>query len=393
MNLAVDANLIGAARELGPIIREHADEAERERRPSKAVMDALAEAGLQRMFTPRSLGGLEADPVTYARVAEEIAGYDSVAGWALQVGNHVAWWCSRLPEEGVAEIYTEGPDTLIAGAFHPPRPAIEANGGYRITGQAPLASNIHDADWLLLTGIVMDGGQPKTNGGEPELIQVILPANDVEIVDTWRALGMRGTDSNDVAVEDVYVPAWRTFRLGPDPELGPHYQGPLYKFPGIGAVETIFTPVMLAIGRQAITEFRELATKKTPLGAASALRDRGMAQATLGEAEAMLRSARAFFYETLAEAWRRTEAGEPSTLEHRADLMLAGTHAANTVAKVTDMMHNLAGASAIYESNRLERHFRDAQTLRNHGFVSRSRYETVGQVYLGVQPEFPFVQL
>ncbi|MDF2697948.1 MAG: Acyl-CoA dehydrogenase type 2 protein, partial [Labilithrix sp.] len=107
--------------------------------------------------------------------------------------------------------------------------------------------------------------------------------------------------------------------------------------------------------------------------------------------EAALRSARLLLYETLADAWRRAESGAPFSLENKADIMLAGTYAVQTSAEVVDMMHRIAGTSGIYVRSRLERLFRDAHTVRHHGFHSESRYETVGQVYLGVDPEFPFV--
>ena len=89
--------------------------------------------------------------------------------------------------------------------------------------------------------------------------------------------------------------------------------------------------------------------------------------------------------------WQRTLANEVTTLEQRADLMLGCAHAVRTSARVTDLMHRMGGTSGIYERSRLERHFRDAQTVRHHGFLSESRLETVGQVYLGLEPEFGFV--
>jgi indole-3-acetate monooxygenase len=390
--LTIDERLLGAARGIGPLIREHAEAAECKRRPNGAVLDALTATGLQRMYLPRALGGLEVDPITYARVAEEVSSFDSAAGWALQAGNQIAWWSARLSDQGIDEIYGDRPDVLIAGAFHPPQPVTQVDGGYRITGRAPLASNIHDADWLLLTGLVMDGERPRMADGAPEILQLIIRADEAKIVDTWHSLGMRGTDSNNVAVDDVFVPASRTFPLVPEFEPGPRYQGPLYRFPGVGELATIFTPVMLAVGRGAINELRGLAVSKTSLGLASTLRDRPVVQAKLAEAEAILRAARALFYNTICEAWERTLAGEPSTLEQKAVLMLAGTHAANSVSTVAYMMHGLAGTAGIYSSNRIERHFRDAQTLRHHGFLCAARYGTVGEIMLGLPPEFPLVR-
>jgi indole-3-acetate monooxygenase len=385
--------LLEAARALGPLIREHADAAERERRLTKPVIDALAGAGLQRMFTPQTLGGLETDPVTCARVVEEIAGFDSAAGWALQSGNTGAWWCARLPAEGAQEIFANGPDALMAAAFHPPHRAVPAPGGYRFTGRGPLASTIHDSSWLMMTALVFDGDQPRMTDHGPEVVGLVLRTQDVQIVDTWHSLGMRGTDSNDVAADDVFVPMSRTFPLGPEFARGPHFQGPLYRFPGVGSVLVVVVPVALAIARGAIAELRALALRKTPLGSTKTLRDRTTVQATLAEAEGILRSARLLFYDTLATTWQRTRAGEPNTLEQKADLLLAGAHAVKSAAHVADLMHRLAGTSGIYTRSRLERHLRDAQTVRHHGFASASRLEAVGQVYLGVAPEFELVAL
>jgi hypothetical protein len=99
------------------------------------------------------------------------------------------------------------------------------NGGYRITGRGPLASNIHDAEWLFLTAFVIDGSQPKMNNGMPEVRGFMLRANEAQIIDTWHSLGMRGTDSNDVVVENVFVPTSRTFALVPEFEPSSHYRG------------------------------------------------------------------------------------------------------------------------------------------------------------------------
>lgn len=306
--------------------------------------------------------------------------------------NSADWWCARLPKEGSEEIYAGNPNAIIAAAFHPPMQAIEVDGGYRVNGRNPLASNIHDADWLFMTALIMDGDTPRTTDGAPEVIGVICRAREAEIVDTWYSLGMRGTDSNDVAVKDVLVPTSRTFPLVPEFEPGPHYQGPLYRLPGMGEVVAVVAPpACLAIARGAITELRALAQRKMPFGSAKVLRERVAAQAKVARAEAILRTARLLFYGTLGEAWKRTLAEEPSSLEQKADLLLAGAHAVSSAAKAVELMYGIAGTSAIYTRSRLERNFRDVQTLRHHGFTSESRYETVGQVYLGLPPEFGLV--
>jgi alkylation response protein AidB-like acyl-CoA dehydrogenase len=383
--------VLGKARGLGPLIREHTDQAEQRRRLAPEVVAGLRQAGLFHLLLPRSLGGLELDPATCALVVEEVAEFDSAAAWALQAGNEGAWWAARLPTEGTEEIYRGNPSAVVSAAFHPPQQATEAAHGYRITGRAPLASNIHDADWLFLTALVMEGDHPRMVDGVPQVIGLYLRTSEVKIVDTWYSLGMRGSDSNDVVMEDVFVPQSRTFPVVPEFQPGAHHRGPLYRIPGISAGAFLIAPVPLATARNAIREVRDLAKRKTPLGFNRTLRERPVVQATLARAEAMLRAARLLFYDTLESAWARAVRGEPFTLEQKADLLLAGVHAATTAGKVTDLMHRLAGTTGIYTRSPLERYFRDAQTLRHHGFLSENRFETVGQVYLGVEPEFPMV--
>jgi alkylation response protein AidB-like acyl-CoA dehydrogenase len=383
--------VLGKARGLGPLIREHADQAEQRRRLAPEVVAGLRQAGLFRLLLPRPLGGHELDPATCALVVEEIAGFDSAAGWALQAGNEGAWWAARLPTEGTEEVYRGDPSAVVSAAFHPPQQAVETAGGYRITGRGPLASNIHDAGWLFVTAVVMDGDRPRMANGIPTMLGVMLRAAEVKVVDTWYSLGMRGTDSNDVLMDSVFVPKARVFPLTPDFEPGAHHRGPLYRIPGISAGGFLIAPVPLAVARNAIGEVKALAQKKTAFGFARPLRDRPAVQTAVARAEAMLRSARLLFYDTLEQAWAQAVRGERFTLEQKADLLLAGAHAATTAGKVTDLMHRVAGTTGIYTRSPLERHFRDAQTLRHHGFLSENRFEAVGQVYLGVEPEFPMV--
>jgi indole-3-acetate monooxygenase len=163
MQIHADTTLIEAARRIAPVIREHYDEAERERRLSPPVLAALHDTGLLRMCTPRSLGGLEADPLTRALVIEEISGHDTAAGWTLANPLDWAYLCARLPDAGAEEIYRRGANVVIAAQFGRPMQAAPAPGGYRITGRAPFVSNCYDANWIATTAAVM-AGDPSHHG-------------------------------------------------------------------------------------------------------------------------------------------------------------------------------------------------------------------------------------
>jgi alkylation response protein AidB-like acyl-CoA dehydrogenase len=249
---------------------------------------------------------LEADPVTVARVAEEIAGFDSAAGWALQAGNTGSWWAGHLPERGIAELFSEGPDQIMSASFTPPHRAESVPGGYRFTGRGALASTIHDSRWVLMTGIVFDGEQPRTTSNGPVVVGLALHTSDVEIIDTWQSLGMRGTDSNDVAADGVFVPEARSFVVAPVYEPAPQFAGPLYRLPALVSTDVIVAPVALAIARGAIDAVREIADRKTPLGSNRTMRHRPAVQFALGDAEAQLRAARLLFYDALSTTWQRS---------------------------------------------------------------------------------------
>jgi alkylation response protein AidB-like acyl-CoA dehydrogenase len=389
MTVTEPEGILEAVREIEPVVRAHSEAGDRDRRIPRPVLDALAGAGLHRMLTPKSLGGLELDPITCARVIEEVASFDSAAGWSLMVGNSVDWWCSRLPREGPEEIYASSADVIIAGAFHPPMQARVTDGGYHVSGPSPLASNCHDASWMFVTATLTGSDASKP----PATILVICRASECDIVETWNNMGMGGKERKDIVLKDVFVPAARTWTLGAPFETSTHYQGPLYRLPPMGEVAIVVPPVPLGIGRAAITEFRAIAARKTPFGAIAPLQHRPAAQAKLARAEATLRAARALFYETLGIAWGRAKAGEVPTPEQKADLLLASAHSVSSAVQAVELVYGAAGTTGIYTRCPLERHFRDIQVLRQHGFTNETRYETVGQVYLGVPPEYGLVLL
>ena len=376
----MDNELLAAASKLGPLIAEQSAAGERDRRVPQVVIKALKDAGLVRMMTPKSLGGLETDPVTCARVVEEVSRFDSATGWTLQAANSGDFYCARLPDAGAQEIYANGPDTVIALAIHPPMEAIPVDGGYRVSGQNPLGSNISDADWFMT--LVQSPGVAGLRGA-------FIAKKDLSVVDTWQSMGMRGTDSNDVAVKDAFVPTARTWPLQPVFEPGRHFTGPLYAYPSLGEGIFILAPVALGIATQAVNEFKRLAQAKTPFMSATALRERPVAQMAMGKADGVLYAARAFFYETVAEAWERTVARQASTKEEKAKLLLAAVHLMQSSVEAVDHVCGVSGTSGIYARSPLERAFRDIHTLRHHGFVSESRYGTYSQVILGLDPDFP----
>ena len=384
-------NLVQVAASLSSILSHNITEEENSGRLSGHVVEALKEAGFYKLYLPKSLGGHEADPVTMAKIVEEVAKHNTAAGWSLMVANSPLNMACRLPQKGIEQIFGSG-NTFVAGSVHPPMKASRVEGGYLINGRNSLVSNVHEAEWIMVLGLVMENGEPKIEDGHPTLVGAYMKAGDCRIVDNWNVLGMHATDSNDIEASDVFVPDQRLFPLTPEFTPGQHFEGPLYRFPAAGAnIACLLSPVSLAVARNAIGELKILAEKKTPLGSAVPIRERGVMQRKLGRAEALVQSARIYLHSKLAECWSRTVAGATITLEEKADLLLTATHVNQSCVEAVELVYTAAGTNGIYLKNKLAHYFCDTQVLRQHGFMNESRYETGGQIHFGLPPDLPII--
>ena len=389
----VHNDLEKTAREIGSEISKYVDEDESNRRLSPPVVNALRNAGFFKLFLPKALGGMEADPVTTARVIEEVAKHHTAAGWSLMVANTCPMMIVQLPDKGISAIYENNTDAFVASSVHPPMSATPVKGGYAITGRNPLFSNVHEAQWLIVLAFVMEQGKMKMHDGQPEMIGAVMKASDCDIIDTWHTIGMKATDSNDVSAKDVFVPDYLSFPLGPDLAPNPRFTGPLYRFPTSGAnIACLFPPVSLALASNAIAELMTLAEKKTPLGSMVSIKQKGSMQRKLGIAQALVQSSRAYLYEAIEECWEKINAGKDVIREDKARLLLAATHTNQSCAKAVDLMYSAAGSTAIYTRNKIAHYFTDAQVLKQHGFVNDSRYETAAQMYFGLPSDLPLVE-
>ena len=386
-------DLLDAVKETASIIKQHASEAEQQRRLSQPVVDAMVEAGLFRLWTPKAFGGHEVDPMTAFRVFEEVARIDSAAGWNLQLSTAIHPFLAWLPEEGPEEIFDDGPDKVMGGALFPPGQATPVEGGYRLSGRWPFVSGCQHCSWFLAPSFIMQGNRQQLGeNGAPLQMLVFFSASDAEILDTWHTVGMRGTGSHDVVAKDIFVPKRRTAMLAPLENPGKAYQGPLYRmtfWPPIAAL----TPPALGIARAAIDELVDLAKKKTPHFTTTVLRERPLAQSQAAQAEALLGAGRAYLYEALREGWETAVRGNMLSLEQKMKIQLATTHAARAAAEAVDLVHAAAGSTAIRTEHRFQQHFRDVHTITQHAHCSTTRYQSVGNLMFGLDLDWPFFAL
>jgi alkylation response protein AidB-like acyl-CoA dehydrogenase len=190
----------------------------------------------------------------------------------------------------------------------------------------------------------------------------------------------------------VFVPERHTTFLVPLDKPGSAYRGPLYRFTSWAAIAAL-SSVATGVARAAIDDFIELAKAKSPAYTARPLKDRGIVQVQLARAEAALESARAYLYQSARDTWNMVEKGPTIDMPHKTRMQLAATNAVTAAAEAVDLIQAAAGTTGVREEHRFERHFRDVHTISQHGFISASRFESVGQLLLDVPVEWPFYGL
>lgn len=383
-------DLLAAVRALAPRLRAASDEVERGRSLTEPLVQAMVEAGLYRMLLPRSLGGGEIDPLTYFDVVEELTKAESAAGWSVLISTSTMTGTVRaLTDEQLVAMFTPPRRAIMAGSAPPKGRAVPAPGGYRLTGRWSQGSNVLIAGWLHLGCHVYDGDSTRLGAdGRPVYRYCVLPASQVEVLDTWTTTGMRGTGSHDYTVTDVFVPDEYAHPAVERSEFRPQ---PLYQF--AAWTHVAHAAVGLAIARVAIEEFIGLAGGKqaTWLPAEGRLAGRTTVQAKVAEAEALVGSGRAYVREATRDTWETVCRGERPSPEQRAVYRLSIAHAMDNALQAVDLMYSLGGATAIYATSRLDRCLRDARTAAAHVWVAPDTYELAGRLLLGLDPGSPTI--
>ncbi len=377
---------VARACSLGPLLAAAAEEIERNRELPASIVSALIDNGLFRLLQPRSLGGAELDPVTYVQVVEQIASRDASTGWCVEQANGCSMAAAFLDTEIAEEIFGP-PDGILAWGPVGPAELRAVPGGFRLTGAWNFASGSHHASWL--GAHVVEHGPDsaplcRADGGEI-LRTLLFPKSCATMTDIWHVVGLRGTGSDRYSVTDLYIP--ERYSLLRDPKIRPRQPGRLYSFSTSNLYAAGVAAVALGIARGMIADFTELATAKTPRGLHQRLCENQVIQSQLAQAEARLRSARAFLLTSLAEIWQAVgETGELS-LEQNTVIRLASTWAIDQAREVVNTLYHGAGATAIFDNRPFERRFRDMHTASQQAQGRQAHYETIGRVFFGLAPD------
>ena len=358
--------VLDAVRDLLPQFRDRAEEAERLRVVPEASIKDLEASGFFRLLQPKRFDGLESDPVDFYSAVKLIASACGSTGWVSSVVGVHPWQVALFPDTAQQAVWGEDTNTRLSSSYAPTGKALLVEGGYRLSGRWSFSSGCDHASWVLLGGLVSND-----EGQIVDFKTFLLPRSDYTIEDVWDTVGLRGTGSNDIVVEDVFVPADNTLSMG---DTGKCY-GPgqeqntsnLYKLPFHSIFTSTITTPIIGMAAGAYDEHVEM--QRTRVRAAY------IAEKTVNDPFASVRIARAssdidaawaLLMNNIREEQALVEKGEKIPLGLRLKVrrdQVIGTERA--IAAIDQLFEN-SGGRALASGTYLQRAWRDAHAGRAH---------------------------
>ena len=355
--------------------RARSEEFDQQKFISQDVIEQFRKLGVYRALVPKRFGGDERSPAEFCQMVEDISIADGSAGWVASFGMSPVY-LAALPLETIKKIYADSPDVVFAGGIFPPQPASFVEGGLEVNGRWKFSSGCMGAS-LIGVGISPKNGEML---GLPRL--AVMPREKVQIEETWNVVGLVGTGSHDVVVEGVVVPEeWTFVRGGPS-----NLDEPFFRYPSLSFATQVLSVVGLGVARAALDELSGMASGRISVTGAPSLSDRPLAQVEMAKAEASLRAARSWFYQSIDDAWSSVLAGDPVSVAQTNMLRLSSTHATRVAADVARTAQMLSGMSGVYRTSPLSRFVNDTQVITQHAFMGDMTYQNAGAIFFGNKP-------
>jgi len=366
---------------LAPMVTRLAPEIEQGRRLPAELVSALKSARIYGMLVPRRYGGLELDPLSSFQAVAALARLDGSVGWNAMIGHIGALMPFLVSQTFCEQIYQDGKDHVLAGSGQPVGTAERVPGGWRVTGVWPFASGCQNAEWIVGSCVMMEGGSPidAPEGPGPMIRACIMPAKHWEIRDTWHTFGLRGTGSHHVALTDVFVPDSNFFEFpfgasfALDPIFGKFFE----------VLVLAHAAVVVGMAEGAIMDLVELArTGVKQLFMTTPLMETERFKEGLARLDAELMAARALLEAQITHVWQNPERSEVKDLSRVAEQRQAAIWITSACVRVAEGCFELAGSRAVYESSPLQRRVRDLRVAAQHAAVHPRDYVTAGAAVL-----------
>ena len=356
------------AREIEPILRERARQAEDARMLIRENEQLLHESGLFRFHQPKAFGGMELDFVAVVDIPAELARGCPSTAW--NVGNVAChhWILGYYDPETQREVWDANPDALIASSIAlAAGRGRKAEGGFIVNGRWPFSSAVDNSEWNMLAVSVYDG-----DGKTPiDWRLCLVPRSDYEIIDTWYAMGMAATGSKDVAVSELFVPERRALPLlscrgGSEHPGAALNRGPLFRIPVVAASSHPLAPAALGAAEGACELFVNTMAKRAGTYTGARVADFQAVQIKVGRARCLIDSARYFLRQSAIAFQDAAQRNEVPDLETKLRFRAHSAFAVNQSREAVETLWSCYGAQGLYTRDPLQRHLRDVLAISQH---------------------------
>lgn len=386
-----ERELVERARKLIPALKSRAAQAERDQRiPNETIAD-MQEAGFFQVLQPKRHGGHEVDPRTFYEIHRALAEGCMSTAWIYGVMGVHPWQLARFPEQAQQDVWGEDQSTLIGSTYMPVAKVTPVDGGYKISGRWGFSSGCEHCKWTLLGGIL-----PANEDGEGmEHGTFLVPDTDYRIEHNWDVMGLRGTGSHDIVIDEAFVPAHRVQRTNNSaPEATPGLElntNAIFKIPFAQVFTRAVSNATMGGLQGAINEFCDNASKHIGKHGSKTAED-PVAQDAIADAVLTLDMLKLVLDRNFGELLDIAQKGELPDVEMRLLYRYQSAYVTNTCAeKVSALLKSMA-ASGLYKSNPVERIFRDVHQARGHIANNVGNFgRAFGTVQLGLPNPDPYV--
>lgn len=371
-------------------IRADGVEGDKLMRLTDANAKRLREAGVIRMLQPTGHGGFEVHPREFAETVMAIGAMDGATGWVGGIVGVHSWELAFFDPKAQDEVWGKDPDTWMASPYAPMGVAVPTDGGYILNGRWSFSSGTDHCRWVMIGAAV--GDRDGNRLMPPQILHVLLPRSDYEIDhDSWDVVGLRGTGSKDLVVEDAFIPTHRTLDAskvfdGTAPKEAGRNET-LYNFPFSCIFPLGITSSLIGMAEGALACHMAVQRTRITVAGTAAKEDPHMLFA-IGEAAAEIAASRASVLSTVDRFWDVTEQGKTVTFEQRAVGRRTQTAAAWRAVRAVDEVFARAGGGALQMKTPMQRFWRDAHAGLSHAIhVPGSIYYASALTELGGEPQ------
>ncbi|MEE3332344.1 MAG: flavin-dependent monooxygenase [Myxococcota bacterium] len=374
---------IEAIESVVPGIAQRAEEAETLRRIPDDTIRELRENGLLKALQPARYGGFELDPLTFYRAIGRIGEACGSTAWVFGILGVHPWQLGLFPDAAQREVWGEDDTTLVASTYAPVGKVKPVEGGFELSGRWPWSSGTDHCSWVLL------GGINAHNRGEFDMRTFLLPRSDYEIIDTWRAVGLKGTGTNDILVKSAFVPEHRTLSFAdmgrcdcPGNAVNP---STLYRLPFASVFATAIAAAALGMADGILRIYRDLLGERFKIAYGEAAREDPHSQVKLAQAHSMVDAAWQQLEQNVSAVADAAKRGEAASLLDRTRLRHDQAYGVSRAIEAADICFESSGGSVLRDGHPLQRFWRDLHAARQHAINDYERAAGLyGRALLGI---------